>query len=222
MFYPKDGKLEGTVADMDKGNYDFGVKLYEKDSQSSSSGNFENINVEPKDTELKPKHDGAVHLIDGTKMELVRQDNKLKIYLRDENDKPVDTSKASLSDTVVGIRQDEKEVVEMAPAGDHFEGDISGDVDEDALKLISGVLKIDAKEYKDLRIPTIPSIGDNKEGPSLTKTTVTKSKEGKQKGAIGTIALDPGEGQTGGGGGGGSSKNKKKGKGPVTKAKKGN
>jgi hypothetical protein len=220
VFYPKDGKLEGTVAGMEKGAYDFNVKVYEIESETTAEGTFQNVEVDPLKTSVEAKHDGTVYVVENAKMELVQDGDKLKVYLRDLADNDLDANGNQLEDVTVSVG-DGEEKVDLDPAGDHFEGKLSREVpEEEEVKVIWAKLIIGKRSYDKLRIArVVKRIHVSKKKPKtpelLTITDAKKKIERPKpmKGTVGSMKVGaPPASATG--------KKSKTSKGPATKGKK--
>jgi hypothetical protein len=222
VFYPKDGKLQGTVAGMEKGAYNFDVSVYEIETETMAEGTFENVEIDPLETEMEAKHNGTVYVIEKTKMEVVQEGGKLKVYLRGLDDKALGTE-GTLEDVTVGVGDENEETIDLEPVGDHYEGDIESEVPEDGeLELVKFKLKIWDEDYDNLRAGPIPKYTARVPDLKLTKTEAKKLEHaGEMKGTIGTMKVaKPAKGMLGKPVAEPSGKKTKKSKGPKTKGKK--
>jgi len=224
VFYPKDGKLQGTVAGMQKGAYDFHVAIHELETQTVAEGKFENVEVDPLKTEMQAKHDGVVYVVENAKMEVVQDGNKLKVYLRGLDDAPLGIEGNDLDDVTVGIGEDEEETVELDPAGDHFEGELESEVPEDEeVEIKLAHLTLAGQKYANMRMGKVARAIHAEKGLKLTTTEAAKLEHvDAMKGAIGSMKVgvpdkpmpkkEAAEPETG--------KKTKTSKGPMTKGKK--
>ncbi len=239
VFYPEDGKLQGTVAGITEEIYDFDVKIYEMATDEVSQGTFEDVEVEPLETDLEAKHGGVVHVIDETKMEVVQEGEKLLVYLRDMADEVLSPEDANVEEVVVEDEDGEEQSVEIEPVKDHFEGEIEseGDAEEEAeegaeeeaeeespIKIVNLMLSVGEKKYENMIVPKVGMLFRDEDGkrkiptPPMTQAEAEKGKAGKEmKGTIGAMKV----GAAPAGAVKKAGKKKSKGsKGPVTKAKK--
>lgn len=236
VFYPKDGKLEGTVAGMSKIAYDFGVAIYEIGTTNLAVGTFRNIEVEPLATELEAKHDGTVQLVDKTKVEVVAKGKTLLLYLRDLQDNNIPPSASQVEDVDVEVGEGESEKVALEPVGDHYEGEIGAELPEAApIRIVNAKLVFGGETYDRLRIPRLTrwaKLPQKKAaaGPTPPPMTQTEAKQvvpgAGMRGSIGSMkvgappaaAAKPAQPAAGEG----TAPSKKKGtSGPVTQGKKG-
>ena len=236
VFYPEDGKLQGTVAGITEEIYDFDVKIYEMATDEVSQGTFEDVEVEPLETDLEAKHGGIVHVIDETKMEVVQEGDKLLVYLRDMADEVLSPEDANVEEVVIEDEDGEEQSVEIEPVKDHFEGEIEseGDAEEEAeegaeeeaeeespIKIVNLMLSVGEKKYENMIVPKVGMLFRDEDGkrkiptPPMTQAEAEKGKAGKEmKGTIGAMKVGAAPA------GAVKKAGKKKSKGPVTKAKK--
>ncbi len=196
ILYPKDGKLQGTVAGLPEGAYDVVFKIYDIKDDKLSKIKFKKMKFEPLETELVPQHEGEVKLVDKTKMEIVREGSKVKIWLRNLKDKQLKPKKAKVTQMVVNLDDGSKEELEVVPKDDHFEAVVKGPINPKQFKIMMANLKVKGKEYPKLRVPRVvaqPVLvkkGMKSESQPMT-TGEAEKKEGpsKMKGAIGTMSI---------------------------------
>ncbi len=191
IFYPKDGKLQGTVAGLEKGAYDVNVKVFEIANESMAEHTFTNVALDPVQTELKPKHKGEVKVIDKTKMEVVRKDKDVKIWLRDLEGNKLPPDQATIDAFVVNLKDGTKETVKTEVKGDHLEAKINGDIDEETIKILSTDLKVAGQDYTKLRLPRLIDRAVPRKRSRIlpTSSAAIPSTTGKPTGAISTIGL---------------------------------
>ncbi len=195
IFYPKNGKLEGTIAALPKGAYDVAVKIFDIKNNTVSEQKFEKVELDPLDIELKPEHGGEVKIVDKTKMEVVREEKKVKVWLRDLNDQKLAPSVASVKQLIVNLDDGSKEALELEAKEDHFEAEIKGPVNTDTLKIMMARLMVAGQEYQKLRVPRVIAPGVVKKGfqpkvPPMTAAKAIKKESLKaMKGTIGTIKV---------------------------------
>lgn len=220
VFYPKDGKLQGTVAGMQKGSYDFHVAIHELATKNVAEGTFADVEIDPFKTEMRAKHDGTVYLVEKAKMEIVQEDNKIKVYLRALDDTPLATEGNDIEDVTIGIGEEGEETVDLEPVGDHYEGEIESEIPEDdevELKLLHAL--IDDEKYNNMRMGPVPRVRLRaRKDLKLTQSEAKKLDHPKEmKGTIGSMKVgakpepkpEPATG-----------KKTKTSKGPMTKGKK--
>lgn len=197
IFYPKDGKLQGTVAGLAPGAYNVGVKIVDIKDEKIHEQNFENVNLQPIPTSLEPTHGGDVKVVDKTKMEVVQEGQKIKVWLRDLEDNKLEPSSAAVKQVVVPLADGTKEEVAIETKDDHFEGEIKGQVNPDTFKISMAQIMVQGQDYPKLRVPRITPkmLAQAKKGivappPPATTTEAKKAEQPtKMKGTVGSMSL---------------------------------
>jgi hypothetical protein len=195
IFFVKDGKLQGTVAGLDKGTYDVSVKIYDITTDQMAEQNFTGVAVEPLDTSLKPEHGGTVKIVDKAKMEFVNKGKTVKIWFRDLEDKKIKPEEAQLTDLVVSTQDGVKETLNLETKGYHFETEVSGEIVPEQFKILMANLKIGEQLYPKIRIPNLAKVAVSskktvRQAPPATSSEAEKiDKPVKMKGTIGTMAV---------------------------------
>ncbi|MCP4600555.1 MAG: hypothetical protein GY847_08490 [Proteobacteria bacterium] len=205
VFYPKDGKLQGTVAGLPKGAYDIAVKIFDIKDDRIAEHKFENVELDPLDTELKAEHGGEVQIVDKTKMEVVREGTTVKVWLSDLENKKLAPTEAALKQLVVNLDDGSKEELEIDAKDDHFEADVKGKFNPELFKIVMARLFVAGNEYPKLRLPRILARAAAKKGltkkdavkkdPKLNVPAMTtneakkKDKPVKMKGTVGTMSV---------------------------------
>lgn len=204
IFYPKDGKLEGTVAGLPQGDYDVDVKVFDIKDDKMAQTKFENVKLEPVDVKLEPKNGGEVEVIDQTKMEVARQGQTVKLWLRDLEDKELKPSEAAVKQLTVNLKDGSKEQLEVEAKEDHFEAEVKGEIDPESFKIMMADLAVAGQEYAKLRVPEVGTKTMAADTEPKTKTEDEKpAKQGRTKsnvqkretkeplsGTVGTMKID--------------------------------